>query len=90
MTRTLLATLTALSLTLIAAQANAAAYIKYEGVPGVIQATGADRPATGADSARGGRGIIIIDMATGNDDRGPDSDAGRDGGRDAGRDAFGG
>lgn len=90
MTRKTLATLTALSLTLMAAQTNAAAYIKFDGVPGESQATGGDRPSTGADGARGARGIIIIDMATGNDDRGPDSDAGRDSGRDAGRDGMGG
>lgn len=87
MTRTILTTLTALSLTLIAAQANASYYLKLDSIPGECNCASGNRPVVAGPAAtESNREWILIESMMHDAGRGPD--AGSDAG--AGRDAAGG
>lgn len=101
MTRTVLTTLTALSLTLVAAQANAANYLKFEGLDGDFQVIARGTSACEIDNPcfPGGTRAFSVDGTTTDTRRGGRDviiiesmmhDADRGGDADAGRDAAGG
>lgn len=98
MTRTIFASLTALSLTLIAAQANAANYIKFEGLDGDAQVIARGASACGIDAPcfPGGTRAFSVDGTTTGARRGGRDDIiieslmhDNDRGGDAGSDATG-